>query len=149
MGTGQVSDIHLHQLVDRLVPKMKCREGCGDCCGVVMCAPSEAKQVRQYAKRNGIKPVKQGTKCPWFQGGECKVYDVRPYVCRIFGHFSAQHCQCFHGLNRNVTIGVENELVERYRAMLSKSPDTAMLHSVCYSEDEIAELVRVAMKGGL
>ena len=49
---------HLPQL-----PAMRCDVGCGDCCGIVPAPPNEYAAVVAYAKKNNIKPRRQGITC--------------------------------------------------------------------------------------
>lgn len=66
-------------------PKEACK-GCGSCCAMYLPATKrELKRIRKYAKERGIKPVFQPIMCPWLgSDGLCKVYEVRPNICRIY-----------------------------------------------------------------
>jgi Fe-S-cluster containining protein len=83
------------------LPVMRCDVNCGACCGIVLCKEGEYQKVVEYAAANGIAPVKQGITCPWYQGGTCSVYPVRPGICRLFGH--TEDLVCKHGYNVNVS----------------------------------------------
>ena len=58
------------------------------------------KAIRAYASEHGIEPLDQGTQCPWYQGGKCAVYIVRPLVCHLFGH--TEELLCSRGYNVNI-----------------------------------------------
>jgi len=84
----------------KVLPPMRCDDGCGDCCGVVPVTETEYRAVERYAKAHGITPLDQNDTCPFFQNGTCAVYDVRPTLCRLFGHTPGMTCP--HGYNVNV-----------------------------------------------
>jgi Fe-S-cluster containining protein len=89
---------------------------------VVLCKEEEYREVQEYVLANGLVPKKQGLTCPWYQEGECKVYPVRPGICRLFGH--VERLECKHGRNVNVS-GV----VKR-RAEKALGSPTRCLHEV-------------------
>lgn len=82
------------------LPVMKCDEGCGDCCGPVPVTHSEYDRVIEYAQKHSITPMKQGITCPFYQEGKCKVYEVRPLICVVFGH--SERLVCSKGYNKNI-----------------------------------------------
>lgn len=81
------------------LPVMQCDDHCGDCCGVVPATEKELKRVTEYAAARGIVPADNGTTCPFYQAGRCAVYDVRPWVCRTFGHTEMMTCSRGHNTN--------------------------------------------------
>jgi Fe-S-cluster containining protein len=114
------------------MPHMKCDTGCDACCGPVACNRDEYERVTGYAAAHGITPIRQGITCPYFQGGKCAVYPVRPFVCQLFGHVPELHCP--RGYNVNIPEKRERKLLEAYAP--SKA-DIFFLHSVVYSDDEV------------
>ena len=90
------------------MPAMRCDDGCGACCGIVLCREDEYQAVEAYARENGIIPKAQGVTCPFFQGGTCKVYPVRPFVCQLFGH--SKKLPCPRGHNVNIPTTLERKL---------------------------------------
>lgn len=107
------------------LPVMRCDDGCGECCGPVICKPHEYDAVVKYAAKHGIQPVRQGITCPWYQNGRCAVYEARPPVCRMFGHVPGM--VCCKGYNVNVAPEVER----RFRRENKPDIDTAkFLHDV-------------------
>lgn len=118
------------------MPPMRCDHGCGACCGPVLCQESEYDAVNAYAKSRGIESIKQGVTCPWYQDGACQVYDVRPWVCRSFGHFTGLTCE--RGYNVNVTLKQQASMNRRYAR--GGNPDR-LLHEACYTLEEVAEIV--------
>lgn len=56
--------------------------------------------IQAYAARHGIVPVAQGITCPFYQGGRCAVYPVRPRICQAYGH--SERLRCSRGYAANV-----------------------------------------------
>lgn len=117
------------------LPVMQCDDGCGKCCGPVLCQDHEYKRVVGFAANRGIEPVRQGMTCPWFQDGRCQVYDARPHACRLFGH--CEGMVCCKGYNVNVPEKIVSRIMRDY---LAAGQVDRMLHEACYSLDEIQEL---------
>lgn len=88
----------------KVLPSMQCDEGCGECCGPVMVTETEFQRVARYAKEHGIVPVANpdGITCPFFLEGTCKVYAVRPMICKAYGHSDVPTLTCPRGYNVNV-----------------------------------------------
>ncbi len=89
----------------KVLPPMRCDAGCGECCGVIPVTETEYRRVERFAREHGIVPVDHGAAgdkltCPFYQGGTCAVYEVRPVICRVFGH--AADLPCARGYNTNV-----------------------------------------------
>lgn len=97
------------------LPPMKCDAGCGACCGVVPATVTEFSRISRFATYRGLSPVLQGETCPWYQMGalasirgrrllnphpSCVVYEVRPLMCRVFGH--SENMPCERGYNTNI-----------------------------------------------
>lgn len=94
------------------LPVMQCDSGCGECCGVVICKEHEFQAVKELVAKNGIFPISQGITCPFFQGGQCQVYDARPFICRLFGH--SKRLVCSKGYNTNIPEITEKRLTRQY-----------------------------------
>jgi len=66
----------------KLIPDIKCVEGCTDCCSPVYMLPSEAKRI-------GVEGL--NTKwdanydCEFKTATGCSIYENRPFICRFFG----------------------------------------------------------------
>lgn len=120
------------------LPVMQCDEGCGACCGIAPCHDHEFRAVEEYAREHGLVPLDQGVTCPWYQGGKCQVYPVRPWVCRYFGHIPGLKCE--RGYNVNVPEALQKRLDRRY------GMPTRMLHEIIpgWLERTGKEIFRVA-----
>lgn len=94
------------------LPIMQCDPNCGECCGIVLCTQQEFDRVVAYAERHSIEPIRQGSTCPFYQGGKCAVYEVRPFPCKMFGHVPGMNCP--RGYNSNITKAMEDRLLEAY-----------------------------------
>lgn len=81
------------------LPVMRCDSGCGECCGVAPATETEFRKVEEYVRQNGVEALDQGVTCPFYQGGKCAVYPVRPLACRLFGHSEGMVCPRGHNVN--------------------------------------------------
>lgn len=70
----------------------KCSK-CGDCCtNFIPITKKEVKKIKKYVEENNIKAEKRifendiYMKCPFLdmKTKQCKIYEVRPFVCRDF-----------------------------------------------------------------
>jgi Fe-S-cluster containining protein len=87
----------------KVLPPMRCDEGCGACCGVAPVTETEFRRIERYVKDHGITPIRHDDddeQCPLYQDGKCTVYPVRPLICRIFGH--TERLTCERGYNVDV-----------------------------------------------
>lgn len=81
------------------VPEFKC-ENCGECCGPVVWSYPEDLVIREYLEKNNMEYVywsqeqwiENKLKCPQLGDGSCKIYPVRPLVCRLQGHNKKLPC---------------------------------------------------------
>lgn len=96
MTAGRTDLVEIHDDVDRMVAqltelhrdRMQCRRGCSDCCvDDLTVFEVEAERIRSAHPEllaTG-RPHAPGA-CAFLDGdGACRVYDVRPYVCRTQG----------------------------------------------------------------
>lgn len=93
------------------IPSSKCRKGCFRCCtNMVQYTPEEEKAMGGYAF-DGI--------CSHLKDGKCTVYEVRPFVCRLYGvstMLQCEECSPEKLLNETET----NELVHTYVEFMNK-----------------------------
>lgn len=127
--------------IDPLLPKMRCDAGCGLCCGVAPASQGEYDSVMAYARKNGVTPKRQGTKCPFYQGEPgaetCAVYPARPSVCRFFGHTPMMDCP--KGYNANVGPRAERFIAITWSKQRKGQPER-LLHEAVYSMAELIDL---------
>ena len=125
---------------DRMpLPMMQCDDGCGACCGPAQCQTWEYQRIEAFAAKNKLMPVRQGITCPWFQGGKCSVYEVRPFVCRMFGH--SPKTKCVKGYAANIPRNIEKLWRDRY--LKDSDGEMRFLHEVLgegWADDIIAYL---------
>lgn len=94
------------------LPKMRCDDGCGRCCGPVPVTGAEYRGIVRHMKAHGLKPMptdESSLTCPLFDGQRCMVHAVRPLLCRVFGHTFMLTCP--HGFNVNLPEAVIRDAV--------------------------------------
>jgi Fe-S-cluster containining protein len=85
----------------KVLPSVRCDDGCGACCGVIPVTETEYNRIAAHMKARGIVPLAGPEDvCPLYQGGRCSVYEVRPLICRIFAH--SEQLACARGYAANV-----------------------------------------------
>jgi hypothetical protein len=79
------------------VPDLECRGLCADSCGPIDMSEAERRRVAQAGVHIAPREVQPGTlDCPALSTfGTCRVYDVRPMICRLWG--TAQSMPCTYG----------------------------------------------------
>ncbi len=112
------------------LPVMQCDNGCGQCCGIVPITEKELKRITDYVLLHFIQPVAQGHTCPLYIKGQCSVHEVRPAVCRAFGHTEGMTCP------RGYNVNVPERKIRRY--LLRGGPATHYTHDVLPNGKELA-----------
>lgn len=130
-GSFLVSPRMPSKLKDIVLPIMQCDDNCGRCCGVAPCKDGEVERIKAYAAAHGIVPLKQGIKCPFYQGGRCAIYPVRPLVCKLFGHGDHPALTCPLGYNTNIPQYRLNEINKKH------GNPTRTLHEFVMEGDEL------------
>lgn len=96
--------------------------------------------IQHYARINEIEPVRQGVgRCCWAQDGKCVIYDVRPLICRIFGHGEHDNLTCPHGKNKNVKPKKLASIEKRHEDKYGQ-PSRWVLEAV-YSVEELERIL--------
>lgn len=67
------------------IPSFQCKEGCSDCCGPVILSKYESDRLKG-------KETNTGVGCRYLKDGKCSVYEIRPFICRIFGVLNDLKC---------------------------------------------------------
>jgi len=96
------------------LPKMRC-DGCGKCCGPVPVFEHEYVKILKYVTDHEIPLKQQGLACPLYQDKRCQVYEIRPFLCRIFGHTSRMLC-----LNGNNSVLPDRKVEKLMKRMIRK-----------------------------
>lgn len=80
-----------------VVPEMKKCTKCGECCGPVAATREEMEIIKDFMQERGIKYKDRGILVCGFltEDNSCAIYDVRPWVCRIFGVVKELVCPYF------------------------------------------------------
>lgn len=129
--------------IDAFMPPMRCDEGCGECCGVAPATQSEFDSLREYAQRKGIVARRQGTRCPFYQEGQCAVYEARPGSCRMFGHVPDMECP--RGYNVNIRPKAEQFVMLTIQREL-KEKGLRLVHELAYTFSEMNDLIEDQMQ---
>jgi len=77
------------------IPDFNCKEGCSECCGPHPWSLEEARKIRRFLKKCGLKErfVKFGSlSCPYIENERCIIYPVRPLMCRLYGAVEGLKC---------------------------------------------------------
>lgn len=84
----------LQELYDSL-PTIECKKLCAECCGPIAMTSIEWRAIR---KRLGFKAeARRDLACPMLRNGLCRVYDIRPMICRLWGVVDQDGMRCGHG----------------------------------------------------
>jgi Fe-S-cluster containining protein len=104
-GRWSQRDVEKLEAIDRIyaqLPTIVCKRKCTIACGAVVLTDLEARrlQVTAHVKPRTIPLTLDSGKtierCIYLQGERvCKVYDVRPLICRVFG--LVKMLSCMHG----------------------------------------------------
>ncbi len=120
------------------LPSMRCDDGCGLCCGVIVVRSQEFRRIEGLVRVRGLEPRRQGTRCPLYIEGKCSIYEGRPAVCRLFGH--VERLNCPRGYNVNIT----REQEARWQRHMSEGTGTRCLHELVYSAQELPAIIEQA-----
>lgn len=68
------------------IPSVDCIPGCTDCCGPIPVNREEARHFGPFplVGDQGI-ALSASLDCPNSSGGNCRIHDRRPFICRLFG----------------------------------------------------------------
>lgn len=80
------------------IPTFECVPGCTDCCGPVPVAAAEGERAPKLV--GFLESLKPGDclDCPYSAGGNCEVYEDRPFICRLYGTAPEEpRLRCPHG----------------------------------------------------
>jgi Fe-S-cluster containining protein len=92
----------LHEELYGQIPSMTCPSGCSDCCCIVRFSRYEVAQLSiAMIIRAIFTHFRQATtqKCPHLtRDNRCGIYQVKPFVCRLFGTTEIERLRCPKGV---------------------------------------------------
>lgn len=125
--TDHAAKRRLRMLYRSIPPAQPCVAGCSDCCGPVPWAPAELERVKAqipltarwidlFGQRVLQDPLTH--KCPFASTEGCRVYDRRPFMCRLFASAADTRLRCPHGCNakRPLSLFEATNLTNKYVA---------------------------------
>ena len=102
---------NLHEELYAQIPDMICPPGCSDCCCLVRFSRYEVAQISTTRIVHALfKRFRQATtqKCPYLtEDNRCNIYQVRPFVCRLFGTADIERLRCTKGMEPEKTLSAE------------------------------------------
>lgn len=79
------------KILRNVIPKMKCKITCSDCCGPIPFSKWEWEQIQN--KKYSV----NGVDCPYISFLGCEIYNDRPIMCRLFGTSKNDKIECPYG----------------------------------------------------
>ncbi|KKM68975.1 hypothetical protein LCGC14_1455490 [marine sediment metagenome] len=93
------------------IPTFECIPGCHACCGPVPFSEEE------WARVPGKKAM--ASSCPYvLPSGRCEIYEIRPFMCRVFGTFGGLKCPLGQGPAKLLIYREMHDLLGEYRGMV-------------------------------
>lgn len=91
--------IHRLNEIYSLIPQVPCRQ-CHQCCKQIMWFKPEEINIRSYLKKHNLSYITWSDEefrahdmnCPYLDEDGCRIYPVRPIVCRLQGVISELYC---------------------------------------------------------
>jgi uncharacterized protein len=81
-------DMFWKQVSSKFPTALACGSGCSTCCELQSVNFLEASVIARYCTDNDVAPIRSprphGT-CPFLADGRCRIYPVRPLICRTHG----------------------------------------------------------------
>jgi Fe-S-cluster containining protein len=116
----------LRMLYREIPATSACRAACMDCCGPVPWSDAEFARVKSDVPATAAWIEVQGVRamidalsqrCPFASPTGCKVYDRRPFMCRLFGAANDPQLTCPHGCKavNPLSARAARALTERYK----------------------------------
>lgn len=126
----------LRMLYRQIPATSPCRAGCMDCCGPVPWSAEEFARVAadlpmgsQRVDLFGVDGLENPVtgRCPFASPQGCRVYDRRPFMCRLFGSTKgAPLLACPHGVKAHapLTVTRADVLTHEYRQLDPAGPQS-------------------------
>lgn len=75
------------------LPTLDCQGKCQESCGPIGMSKWENVRIRRRLKMRKLPPLTENFACPLLlANGKCRVYHVRPMICRLWGLVEAMKC---------------------------------------------------------
>ena len=127
-----------------VLPAMRCDDNCGECCGPLPVGRAEWKRIADHLVTSGVQPQNNGPDtCPFYQGGRCAIYAVRPFMCRAFGH--PPELTCPRGYNANADHGQMEAAL--FAQIANTQPPIRWLHEFLNDPALLAEMLERTRAG--
>lgn len=104
------------------IPDARCKGLCTKSCSVIAMTVHEARRLRQAGTPLPPHDVAlarvyadAGYRCPALVDGRCSVYELRPFVCRIYG--SSESLPCPFGCEPDEGLLSADETLELFTAV--------------------------------
>lgn len=112
------------EMIYALIPdRVDCKDNCAECCGLIYWTKAEEINIREYLKEHDMEYVNMGKEqgyrhfiedmkpCPYLDKDtdRCKIYPVRPSVCRLYGLVEEMECPYNPDVKR-LSIAKEKEI---------------------------------------
>lgn len=105
------------EAVYAMLPKLDCQKKCYPSCGPIAMTRPEADRIEArvgFPVRNSMR----GILCPLLtRDGRCSVYELRPFICRVWGATHDMPCEWGCKPDRTLTPEEDKALWARYRAI--------------------------------
>jgi hypothetical protein len=92
----------LHEELYAQIPSMTCLSGCSNCCCIVRFSRYEVAQISTAKIIRAIfMRFRRATsqQCPYLtEDNRCGIYEVRPFVCRLYGTTEIERFKCPKGM---------------------------------------------------
>lgn len=95
------------------MPGVKCKGLCASECTSISMSDLEHQRVADAGTAiPRPSPANLGKPCPALKDGRCTVYEVRPFICRIYGATSGTAVDCKHGCEIEGRPWTNTEVIE-------------------------------------
>jgi uncharacterized protein len=86
-----LAQVKIAEAIYASLPKIACKKLCHEACGPIFMGRTEWQRIKN---RLGREPkAGLGEPCPMLTPKkECRVYDIRPYICRLYGLVEKLKC---------------------------------------------------------
>ena len=100
----------------QVIPKMKCKISCSECCGPIIFSKWEWEQVKDQKKAETFD-------CPYASPVGCEIYKDRPIICRLFAcvNYNGLLCPYGYGPEQKLPDYKGRQIMRIYHKMMVKT----------------------------